>query len=623
VLQPEEHGNLGLGGISAMKRCLLILAALIVILLPAADSALAQSTEGTLGFEQHCATCHGNPTSKTPAPDELQLRRLTAEQIDVALAKAPHMQQEGLTPELEFKIAQRLGGRIPGIANAADAKKMLNHCASNPPITDLSAKPSWNGWGNDPTTNARFQSAEAAGLSADQVPRLALKWAFGFPGAEEVYGQPTVVAGRVFIGVDTGAVYSLDAATGCVYWSFEADAGVRTAISIGPVKGQGSAKYGIYFGDIRANAYMLDATSGNLLWKVHVEDHPLARITGAPTLYQDRLYVPVASVEESAAGFSSVYPCCTFRGSVVALDANTGRTIWKTYIVHDPPRPDRKTSKGVQLWTSNGGAVWSSPTVDSKRHALYVGTGDAYLPPAAKTTDAIVALDMATGKIIWAHQDTENDAWLANCESKNVSENCPKDLGPDFDFGSSPILRTLPNGHRILVAGQKSGMVWGHDPDREGTVRWKAQLVPNLALGMITFGGGADEQNAYFGLKTGGVAALQLTTGEKRWFTSVEPRPGAGPGGLNAALTVIPGVVFSSGWDGVVRAFSSEDGRLIWQYNTVRDFRTVNGPPARGGSMGAPGPTIADGTLFVGSGYVFGRWGGTPGNVLLAFSVQK
>ncbi|MBZ5696987.1 MAG: PQQ-binding-like beta-propeller repeat protein [Acidobacteriia bacterium] len=605
-----------------MKRCLLILAALIVILLPAADSAFAQTTVGVRAFEQYCATCHGNPSSKVAAPDESQLRRLTSEEIEAAFGKAPHTNFQGLTDEQKLRITQRLGGRTPGIAQIADARRMSNHCSSNPPISGLSAKPSWNGWGNDATTNARFQPAKAAGLSADQVPRLTLKWAFGFPGAEEVYGQPTIAAGRVFIGVDTGAVYSLDAATGCVYWSFQADAGVRNAISIGPVKGQGSAKYGIYFGDIRANVYMLDATTGKLLWKVKVEDHPVARVTGAPTLYQGRLYVPVASSEESTAGLSTVYPCCTFRGSVVALDANTGRKIWKTYTVQEAPKPTRKTSKGIQLWTPNGAAVWNSPTVDTKRHALYIGTGDAYLEPAAKTTDAIVALDMTTGKILWAHQDTENDAWLVGCGSQYSSENCPKDLGPDYDFGSSPILRALPDGHRILVAGQKSGMVWGHDPDQEGTVLWKAQLVQDLALGIITFGGAADEQNAYFGLKTGGVAAVQLTTGDKRWFTPVEAPPGAPVGGQNAALTVIPGVVFSSGWDGVVRAFASNDGHLLWQYNTIRDFQTVNGVTAKGGSMGAPGPTVADGVLFVGSGYLFGAWGGTPGNVLLAFSVQ-
>ena len=601
-----------------MKRCLLLMTVLIAMFLPATDSALAQTTVGVLAFDHYCATCHGNPKSAVAAPDELKLRRLNSDEILADMSKGPHANLQQPVDEEKFRIAEFLGGRKPGMSPIVDAKLMPNHCSSNPAIGDLNSRPSWNGWGNDPTSNARFQPAKAAGFTADQVPQLKLKWAFGFPGAESVYGQPSVAAGRVFIGVDSGAVYSLDEATGCVYWSFLADAGVRDAISIGPVKGTGPAKYAVYFGDIRANVYALDATTGKLLWRAAADEHPQARVTGAPTLYQGRLYVPVSSSEERAAGLSSVYPCCTFRGSVVALDANTGRQIWKTYTISEVPKPTTKTSTGVQQWAPNGGAVWDSPTVDPKRHALYIGTGDSYEPPVSPNTDAIMALDMATGKIMWVHQDTENDAWVVGCGSGNSLENCPKDLGPDYDFGASPILRTLPNGHRLLVAGQKSGMVWAHDPDQEGTVLWKTQLVQKLALGMITFGGAADEQKAYFGLRNGGVAAVQLATGEKRWFTPIAGPSAPGPRGENAAITAIPGAIFSDGWDGVVRAFSSEDGHLLWTHNTIQDYQTVNGVAARGGSMGAPGPTVADGMLFVGSGYVFTA--GTPGNVLLAFA---
>ena len=603
-----------------MKRILVILACMAAIIIPGGKAAFAQTAAGVRAFEQYCAKCHGDPSSKVAASDELKMRRLTGDEIYAAMSKGSHVNLQGPTEDDKREIALSLGGRKPGVAQIADAKLMTNHCSSNPPLGDISAKSSWNGWGNDPTSNARFQSAKAAGLTAAQVPQLKLKWAFGFPGVDQTYGQPTVAGGRVFIGVDSGAVYSIDAATGCVYWSYQADSSVRTAINIGPVKGHGATTQGISFGDVRANVYMLDAATGKLLWRVKVEDHPLARITGAPTLYEGRLYVPVSSTEERSGGMSSVYPCCTFRGSVVALDANTGKQIWKTYTVPDAPKRAGQTSKGITIWTSNGGAVWSSPTVDVKRHALYIGTGDAYTPPAESTTDAIMALDMASGKILWAHQDTENDAWLSGCGSQNSVENCPKDLGPDYDFGASPVLRTLPGGHRILVAGQKSGMVWGHDPDQEGTVVWKSQLVTKLALGMITFGGAADDQSAYFGLRSGGVAAVRLTNGEKQWFTPIEGPATPGPRGETAALTAIPGVIFSTSWEGVVRAFSSEDGHLLWEYNTARDFQTVNGVAAKGGSMAAPGPTIVDGTVFVGSGYTFSV--GAPGNVLLAFAAQ-
>jgi polyvinyl alcohol dehydrogenase (cytochrome) len=603
-----------------MKRCAWTLAVLIAILCYV-DTSRAQTTKGAVAFEQYCASCHGNPSNAKPAPEVLALWKLTPEAIYASMGKGSHASLTGAADADWREVAFYLGRRRVDIGKVTDAKLMPNQCPGNSPLGSLSSKPEWNGWGND-VSNARFQPAKAAGLSADQVPNLKLKWAFGFPGAEEVYGQPTVAGGRVFLGVDTGAVYSLDAESGCVYWSYQADAGVRTAISIGPVKGKGSAKYGVYFGDIRANVYMLDASTGKELWKVKVEDHPVAKITGAPMLYEDRLYVPVSSQEERSAGWSTVYPCCTFRGSVVALDAGNGKTIWKSYPVQDPPKPTQKNSNGVQQYGPNGGAVWSTPTIDAKSHALYIGTGDAYTKPVSKNTDAIMALDLKTGKVIWSIQDTEEDAWLSGCGGEIKSENClsPSDIGPDYDFGASPILKTLPNGHRILVAGQKSGMVWGHDPDRDGTVVWKTQLVKKLALGMITFGGAADDQNAYFGLRTGAIAAVRMDTGEQKWSTPIAPTPGPGPKGETSAITAIPGAVFSGSWDGMLRAFSTEDGHLLWEYNMVRDYQTVNHVPAKGGSMAAPGPTVAGGEVFVGSGYVFGA--GTPGNALLVFAAQ-
>jgi polyvinyl alcohol dehydrogenase (cytochrome) len=603
-----------------MKRFVGTLMALIAILC-CADSSRAQTTKGAVAFEDHCASCHGNPSAAKPAPDVLSLWRLTSEEIYAAMNKAPHNTITGVSDADWREVAFYLGRHRVDIAKITDAKLMPNQCASNAAMGDLSAKPMWNGWGND-VSNARFQNAKAAGLSADQVPNLKLKWAFGFPGAEEVYGQPTVAGGRVFLGVDTGAVYSLDAETGCVYWSYQADAGVRTAISIGPQKGKGSGKYGVYFADIRANVYMLDAQTGKEIWKVKVEDHPVAKVTGAPMLYEDRLYVPVSSQEERSAGWSTVYPCCTFRGSVVALDAATGKTVWKTYPVQDAPKPTQKNPNGVQQYGPNGGAVWSTPTIDAKNHALYIGTGDAYAKPVSKNTDAIMALDLKTGKVIWSVQDTEEDAWLSGCGGEIKSDNClpPSEIGPDYDFGASPILRTLSNGHRVLVAGQKSGMVWGHDPDRDGTVVWKTQIVKKLALGMITFGGAADEQSAYFGLRTGAIAAVRMDTGEQKWSTPIAPTPGPGPKGETAAVTAIPGAVFVGSWDGILRAFASDDGRLLWEYNTVRDYDTVNKVPAKGGSMAAPGVTVVGGKVYVGSGYVFGA--GTPGNALLVFAAQ-
>lgn len=296
-------------------RVLPALGLLIGLFLAATDFASAQALTDLRLFEQYCTACHGNPAAPVKAPDGIALRKMWPEAVYAALSRAPHVQAQGGPTDAEKRlIAGYLGGRKVDVAKIADARLMPNQCSGNPAITDLSAKPSWNGWGAD-ASNTRFQSAQAAGLSPDQVPNLKLKWAFGFPAAEIMWGQPSIAAGRVFIGVDTGAVYSLDAATGCVYWSYQADAGVRNAISIAPVKGQGAAQYAAYFGDVKGNVYGVDAHSGKQLWKVKVEEQPVARITGAPAFYDGRLYVPVSSSEERAAGLSATYPCCTFRAA--------------------------------------------------------------------------------------------------------------------------------------------------------------------------------------------------------------------------------------------------------------------------------------------------------------------
>ena len=436
-----------------------------------------------------------------------------------------------------------------------------------------------------------------------------------------MHNQPTVVAGRVFVGADTGYVYSLDAATGCVYWSFLAQAGVHSASTVGPIEGHGATKYAVYFGDLKGNVYAVDASTGALLWTVSVDDHPVARITGAPSLYGGRLYVPVASFEEPAA-MGQLYPCCTFRGSVVALDAGTGRQIWKTYVIPEV-QPTRKTSKGVQLYGPAGGGVWNAPTIDPKRHALYVGTGDALTEPAPKNTDAVMALDMETGAVLWSVQDLENDAWISGCPDDKL-ESCPKSLGPDWDFGASPILKTLANGKSILVAGQKSGVVWGHDPDHKGAVVWKTNTADKAPgpSGQIVWGGTADDRNAYFGLASGGLVALQLSNGERRWFAPLTPPENRKEyHGQEAAVSAIPGVIFSGGWDGFLRALSTANGKVLWEYDMAHEYKTVNGVAAKGGSVGSAGPTIAGGMLFVGSG-ALGAHGGMGGNVLLAFGPQ-
>ena len=571
-------------------------------------------------YAKHCASCH--EVIALAAQNRALLKNLTAEFIVRSLANGTMHAQGGRLPAADrTAIAEYLTAKP-----AHNVDTGAGRCAASPSSNFSGSQ--WNGWGAD-LDNSRFQPAAAAGFTADQVPSLKLKWAFGYPDSYSAFAQPIVAGGRVFVGSALGMVYSLDSASGCTYWSFDAGAGVRTAITIGP-------NNVAYFGDLRANAYALDAVSGKLLWKTTVDDHALARITGSPVLYQGKLYVPVASRSEWLAA-DSHYECCTFRGSVAALDAKTGKQIWKTYTIADRPKPTRKTKNGTQLWGPSGGGVWGSPAIDTKRNVLYIATGDNYSEPATPITDAVVALALDTGKVIWANQITSGDVFNGGCGQRDTSL-CPDKPGPDFDFGSAPILRTLSNGKRLLIAGQKSGVLHALDPDNEGKIVWQRKLGKGSILGGIQWGPAADQETAYAAIsdvgfvpaaeglqpdpKTGGgLYAIQLATGEKLWSAIPEEchTPRCSPA-QSAAVTTIPGVVFSGSMDGHFRAYSSKDGKVILDYDTVRDFPTVNQIPARGGSMDGPGAAVAGGMLFVNSGY--GYFFGMPGNVLLAFGVE-
>jgi polyvinyl alcohol dehydrogenase (cytochrome) len=594
---------------------------------PAANPAAAlPSTETGIGtFQQHCMSCHGNP-SVPLAPSPGAIRQMTPERIYDALTTGPMKPQgDSLTDMQKKMLATFLSARPLGSMKEGDAKDMPNHCASNPPLADPSAGPAWNGWGVN-VEDTRFQSAKDAGLTAAQVPQLKLKWAFGYPTGLSAFGQPTIVSGRVFVGSDIGYVYSLDAKSGCVYWSYETPGAVRSALSVAPVKGHASTKYAAFFGDAHANVYAIDAQNGKPLWNTKVDDHFVARITAAPKVYDGRVYVPVSSSEEYSSS-SLDYSCCTGRGSVVALDANTGKIIWKRYVV-STPLPTRKNSQGVQQYAPSGGSVWNSPTIDVKRQAVYFGTGDGQNQPAPDTTDAVMALDIKTGEVLWVYQAQAGDAFMGGCSGPSRTDNCPPVNGPDLDIGNSPILRTLPNGKSVVVFGTKDGHAIALDPDQHGAVLWNVKVaeVPKgqennfqYRVDGIIWGGAADDTNVYFGLQSGGMIALDLATGNRLWYTPFS-KPGSRISNSDAT-SGIPGVAFVGGTDGKLHAVATDDGHILWEYDTARDFETVNKvSPAHGGAITASGATIVDGMVYVGSGYAV--TGTNSGNVLLAFSAE-
>ena len=582
----------------------------------AAQTEVKPDAGGSAIFRSRCASCH-TPFNAARAPWPDTLRLMTQAAILAAL-ETGKMRAIGAEMSREQRVAV---ADYLGRAQSANTAGETDLCGTSPkPMANSTL---WNGWGVD-LANSRFQPADRAGLGKSQLARLQLKWAFGYPGALSGGGPPAVVGGRIFVAGGDGQVYSLDMRSGCVYWRFLPGAPARTAITVS------ADATTAYFGDEQGHAYAVNTATGALVWKADLDQHPWAVITGAPALHAGRLYVPVASAEELAAA-DRRYACCSFRGSVVALDAQSGHLIWKTYTIDAPPQPTSTNKAGVGMLGPSGAAVWSSPTIDPVRHALYVGTGNNYSDPATATSDAVIAMDLGTGKVLWSKQLTGQDRTNIGCYTPDKS-NCPKDPGGDFDLGAPPLLFTGKDGKRLLLVGQKSGVIYALDADDRGQTVWQSRIGEGGALGGIEFGGAAVDGRVYFPLSDwrpdrkagGGMFALDAATGKKIWSTAApQPdclqRPGCSAA-QEAPATAIPGVVFSGSLDGHIRAYDASDGSILWDFATAREFPTVNRVESHGGSINYAGTVVAAGMVFIVSGYSINA--GMPGGVLLAFSVD-
>ena len=596
-----------------------------------ATTATAAQAEGDLIFTTQCALCHaasaappGSPNEK--APTRSQLREFSAEAVITALTSGK-MQQQGavLTETQRRAVAEFATGKL--VASTAGSAQSSNRCTSSAAMKDPGAGPSWNGFGNG-AASMRFQDAKAGGITAQDLPRLKLKWAFGYTGVAAARTQPTLAGGRLFVGSDSGEVHALDPATGCTHWSFKAAAGVRTAPSVVPYNAGGKRGHAVIIGDGRATLYALDAQDGSTLWTLKIDDHANAGITGSPIVHDGRIFVGVQGLGEEGRGASGGYGCCTFRGSLSAVEVNTGKLLWKTYTV-DENKPRAKNAAGVQMYGPAGGGIWSAPSVDVKRGVVYAATGNGYADPAQPMTDSVIAFDQKTGKVVWHNQVLPADQWAMGCQPQNPDNpGCPAVMGPDYDFSATPILAN--DGRRdLVVVPQKSGIAFAFDPDNGGKLLWKTTFGQPSGLGG-QWGGAADSSRFYVGTNgfhtvPGGLTAIDLATGNIAWQAPPQPlacgqkRQGCGAG-QGAAVTVVPGAVFSGSHDGALRAYSTRDGQVIWQFDANREFTTVNGVKANGASMDGPGPIIAGGMLYVNAGY--GGLVGRPGNVLLAFALE-
>lgn len=569
-------------------------------------------------FAENCLGCHSGGVPKAPAV--VWLEQMAPDSILGAMRGGIMSRQAShLTPQQQVEIAEYLTR-----TRLADYKPPAPPPGCTGDALKFTGTPPANvGWGHD---TSRFIPASVGGLTAQDLPGLKLKWAFGYPASVRARSQPAIGWNTVFVGSQNGTVYAFNIETGCARWTFRASAEVRTAIVIDP------ATKRLYFGDVLGRAYALDAMTGKQIWKTLVDDHPNATITGTPALANGKLYVPISSLEVTSAA-DPTYDCCSFRGAVAALDPKTGRMEWKTYTIPDKPAVQSKTPAGAKVLGPSGAPVWTSPAYDAKRNRIYIGSGENYSSPADGNSDALFAIDADSGKKVWQTQLTGNDAWNVGCMVGN--DNCPKENGPDLDLAASPILVPLPGGMDMIVVGQKSGMSYGIDPT-SGKIAWKQRLGHGGTQGGVHFGMSAEGATVYVPIvdlkdthdgrtydKTqygAGIHAVDAATGKILWRHVAKDDCGdkqyCDPG-VSAATTAIPGAVLAGHLDGMFRAYDRKTGKVIWSFDTTKPVKTITGATAHGGAMSGPGPAAYNGYLVFNSGY--GIYYHMPGNVLLVF----
>ena len=606
------------------------------------SSSQTEGTDGAALYRIRCSTCHDNPQDRTPGRDVLA--RNSPAFILAAFNGVMAPMTAGLTDSEKQAIALHLGAKSSSASKDIDPHAIWGppsasmpldgpKCKGEVPAVDLTSSAQWNGWSVD-MTNARYQPR--AGLSAADVPRLKVKWAFNYPGSKN--GQATVIGERLFVTSMSGAVYALNAKTGCVYWRHDAAAATRTSVRVVELPATASARYALFFSDWTKSAVTLDAQIGKQLWKTVIDDQPGLQMTGSPTYFDGKLFVPISSGNQAFAT-SDQWECCKFRGALVALEAVTGKILWKTYTASKDPAPYPLNALGKPMCGPSGGSIWSAPTIHSKRGLVYVATSNSYTEVPHEGADAVIAMELDTGVIRWINQVTKGDNYIIGCPR---AANCPKPLGPDFALGNSPILHTLHNGKQLIVVGQKSGAVYAMDPYSTGETVWMRRLSPGSELGGVEFGMAADADNVYVGIsdvitrKDGkpGLYALRIRDGADVWSAPTPRMPCRWKNtfchpAVSQAVSAIPGVVFAGSMDGHFRAYSTSDGKVLWEFNTAAaPYRTVAAKQAYGGVMDGAGPTIAGGMVYVHSGYA-GRstqnandLSGRDGNVLVAFSVD-
>ncbi len=587
-------------------------------------------------YEASCASCHKDPQSKAPPLRSMREKSTAAVAFELTNGKMKS-QAEGLSVAQIVEVATFItGDKEPYSVSEAEVCHDRRIDFSIPYAVR---------WGFDEHKSAAVGS-EISNLDAGNVASLSLKWVFELPDASDARSQPVVITDTLFIASTSGDLFALDRFTGCIKWHYKSEAPLRTALTLGKIE-SGPV---LFLGDTETHTIAVDARTGDLIWRTDVAVSEFSMLTGAAMTGADNggefLIVPVSLYEVPLAADPD-HECCRAHGAVHRLDAISGEILWTTHMT-EPASPRGVSDSGVQQWGPSGAAVWSTPTIDTRRGLLYVGTGQNASAPGTDLSDSIVAIDLESGEIVWSFQSLAGDTYNAACSSFPVGPNCPKWAGPDFDFGASVILTENSAGKEVLLAGQKSGDVFALDPDASGNVIWRTRIGSGSMFGGIHWGMAVAEGKLFAAANDPefpipgytarpGLYAMDIDTGDTIWTYAPErgcetsmrayyDRQALYPEcsfyyAFSAALSIANDVIFAPALDGKVRAFDIAQGELLWEFNTAQSFDTVSDTSAHGGAMDNVSVQFAGNMVYMQSGY--STFGQLPGNILLAFELSK
>jgi len=617
---------------------------------------------GKAVYDQWCASCHDDG-GKSGAPSFEAIRQLNRATVKYALELGYMKIQAKDVPKDE--LAQ-LVDWLPVSDGTNDSWITAARCPVKLREVRLESAPRISttfGVTNDAN---RRQSAEETGLTRDGMKDLDIAWVAAFPQTPTMRSQPVIVGDTLFIAAtDSGRLYALDTNTGCVKWHYVSEMTLRSSLTFAEMENGQAA---IVMGDAAGFVHAVDAKTGRKLWIANARLNEYNRITGAPVVYDGKVITPVSAIEVNYAGADD-YECCKGQGALIAFDLKTGEKLW-TGTTMEPAQPTRLGRTGTQQWGPSGAIIWSTPVIDPKRNVAYAGTGENVSWPATDTSDAIIAYDLDTGAKRWVFQATKADIWNYACGRRGANCDWPGEYhSPDHDFGATAMLITRGDGSELVVAGQKSGVVWAINPDN-GQLVWSNKVGRGSANGGAHWGLAFDGElifapmndpnrpptpgeNPNFGP---GLHALDAMTGEIRWSykpnqrdcgaelpvaTAYTPAPewrrqhvnapvlpppprptGICRLGMSAAPLLVDGAAVTGTTQGMLRIFDAKTGDVLFEYMTNREYTdTVTGIPGQGGGLDSAPYIAGDGTLFVQSGYA--RFGEPPGNVLIAFRPRR